>query len=278
MISVIIPYYHGKKYIPQLLHMMKVNAFTLEAECKTGLEVLFVNDSPEEEIVINGEYPFAFSILTNPQNSGIHASRVHGLKASKGEYVLFLDQDDQITNRCLVSQLSHIGKADMVIGNGHDGEPEGGKHLIYTDTKHQFAATDLRCHYYYNNLIRSPGQVLIRKDAIPELWTSRIMKNNGSDDAFLWILMLQNGCKAEINEDVVYEHVYTGSNTSGNDESMLRSQLEVVELLKGKASTMGMWAFQRRAKYYCTSGRGHVIRFLDVGLFRKVYSTLYMKS
>ena len=217
-------------------------------------------------------------MLTNPQNSGIHATRVNGLNAAEGEFVQFLDQDDRITDSCLLSQYNSIGNADFVIGNGYDEERNGGKHLIFTNPSVQSAAGDLKCQYYYNNLIRSPGQVLIRRSSIPVYWAEQIMKNNGSDDAFLWILMLCRGAKAAINEEVVYEHVYTGENSSSNNEAMLRSQMEVAEKLKGIASPIGMWAFCRRAKYYCTGGAAHKLRYPDVGLLRTVFAHVRMKA
>ena len=282
-ISVIIPYYQGQKYLPDLLSMMERNAGILRAEAGKETEVLLVNDSPWEKLEAD-QIPqrdtlisYHLRVLTNPENSGIHTTRVNGLRAAEGEFVLFLDQDDLITDRCLLSQYTAIGDADFVIGNGYDGERNGGKHLFYSSASTQAAAGNLNCQYYYNNLIRSPGQVLIRKSSIPAYWSEQIMKNNGSDDAFLWILMLCSGAKAAINEELVYEHVYTGENTSSNNEAMLRSQMEVAEKLKGIASPIGMWAFCRRAKYYCTGGSAHRLRYPDVGLLRTIGSRIWMK-
>ena len=283
-ISVIIPYYQGKRYLPELLSMMERNARILRDEADKETEVLLVNDSPWENLetalepLKNTVVSFRLRRLTNSENSGIHATRVNGLNAAEGEFVQFLDQDDRITDRCLLSQYGAIGDADFVIGNGYDGERNGGKHLFYSSTSAQAAAGDLNCQYYYNNLIRSPGQVLIRKSSIPAYWSEEIMKNNGSDDAFLWILMLCSGAKAAVNEELVYEHVYTGENTSSNNEAMLRSQMEVAEKLKGIASPIGMWAFCRRAKYYCTGGRAHRLRYPDVGLLRRIGSHIWMKA
>mgnify|MGYP002625496848 FL=1 len=271
-VSVVIPYYHGGKYLPDLLEMLRRNAEAMKESCWSALEAVFVNDSPDETLTIEDKGTFFLKVVENPQNSGIHASRVNGLRRASGKYVLFLDQDDRITDDCLVSQLRHIGNADFVIGNGYDGEASGGKHLIYSNPEIQEASADLNAHYYYNNLIRSPGQVLIRRQAIPEYWTEQIMKNNGSDDAFLWILMLCSGAKAALNPDVVYEHVYTGENSSSNDAAMLRSQMEVAEKLKTIASPRGMRAFTRRARYYCTSGPMHKLCFLDVGIRRSSYA------
>ena len=276
-VSVIIPYYHGNRFLPGLLEMMRSNAENLRNETGSGLEVLIINDSPDETIEID-EQPYSLKILTNPKNSGIHATRANGLKTAEGEYILFLDQDDRITNNCLVSQLRHIGKHDFVVGNGYDDEPGGGQHLIFSGRKQQLCSTDLKCHYYYNNLIRSPGQVLIRKASIPAYWSEQILNNNGSDDAFLWILMLCEGAKGTINEDVVFEHVFTGQNTSGDNSGMLNSQREVAEKLNGIASPLGMRAFLRRAEYYCQPGKFQKYRYWDVGLRRKVYSARHMSE
>ena len=283
-ISVIIPYYQGQRYLPELLSMMERNAKILRDEAGKETEVLLVNDSPWESLEENQNLredrgtSFRLRILENTENSGIHATRVNGLRAAEGEFIQFLDQDDRITDRCLLSQYRAIGDADFVIGNGYDGEPDGGKHLFYSNASEQAAAGNLKCQYYYNNLIRSPGQVLIRRASIPVYWSEQIMKNNGSDDAFLWILMLCKGARAAYNEELVYEHVYTGENTSSNNEAMLRSQMEVAEKLKGIASPLGMWAFSRRAKYYCTGGTAHKLRYLDVGLLRTVGSRVWMKA
>ena len=281
-ISVIIPWYQGQRYLPGLLSMMERNAEILLDKAGKEMEVLLVNDSPWEHPDVETETQrevaaYRLKVLTNPENSGIHATRVNGLKAAEGEFILFLDQDDRITDCCLLSQYSSIGDADFVIGNGYDEEKGGGRHLTFESPAAQAAAGDLKCQYYYNNLIRSPGQVLIRRSSIPAYWSEQIMKNNGSDDAFLWILMLCSGARAVINKEIVYEHVYTGENSSSNNEAMLQSQIEVAEKLKGIASPIGMWAFCRRAKYYCTGSTAHKLRYPDVGLLRAICSHFLMK-
>ena len=240
-ISVIIPWYQGQRYLPGLLSMMERNAEILRGEAGKEMEVLLVNDSPWENLETelkkqaDGAAAYRLKVITNPQNSGIHATRVNGLNAAQGEFIQFLDQDDRITDRCLLSQYRSIGDADFVIGNGYDGEQGGGRHLIFASLMAHAAAGDLKCQYYYNNLIRSPGQVLIRKSSIPAYWLEQIMKNNGS-------------------------------------------QMEVAEKLKGIASPIGMWAFCRRAKYYCTSDAAHKLRYPDVGLLRAIYSHARMKA
>ena len=131
-ISVIIPYYQGQRYLPELLSMMERNAKILRDEAGKETEVLLVNDSPWESLEENQNLredrgtSFRLRILINPENRGIHATRVNGLRAAEGEFIQFLDQDDRITDHCLLSQYRAIGDADFVIGNGYDGERNGG--------------------------------------------------------------------------------------------------------------------------------------------------------
>ena len=48
-ISVIIPYYQGQRYLPDLLAMMERNSRILQDETGKETEVLLVNDSPWEK-------------------------------------------------------------------------------------------------------------------------------------------------------------------------------------------------------------------------------------
>lgn len=53
----------------------------------------------------------------NPQNLGIHKSRVNGINLAHGDYILLLDQDDSITDDYLKEQLNAIESADISVCN-----------------------------------------------------------------------------------------------------------------------------------------------------------------
>ena len=73
---------------------------------------------------------FKIEVINNKVNQGIHQTRINGLKKALGKYILFLDQDDEISDFFIKSQLEHIGDADLCIANGIM-ESENGKCLIY---------------------------------------------------------------------------------------------------------------------------------------------------
>ena len=72
------------------------------------LEFILVNDSPEEEIELETfkEYSFEYKVVVNERNMGIQKARINGLENSTGEYILFLDQDDEILPNYIFSQYT----------------------------------------------------------------------------------------------------------------------------------------------------------------------------
>ena len=236
-ISVIIPYYHGSRYLPAIAEMMEKNASSLRnAGFKETLELILVNDSPEEELVFpEGNYAFSYSVVCMEKNSGIHAARLKGLAESKGTCILFLDQDDLIADDFFARQLKTLGEGAAAISNGFLEGSDGSKKKIFRNSYELERVNDKRIYLYSHNVIKSPGQVLIRKDHIPAEWAAGIISRNGSDDLLLWLLFLNAGDRFQTEPECLYTHVYTGENLSEEKLEMTRSSLEVYDILKESA-------------------------------------------
>lgn len=234
-ISVIIPLYKGKKYINQIVRMIEENIECLNNtfDTKKDIEVVFINDFPSELITTN-DIPTSgipISLVTNKKNVGIHQSRIYGVNKSKGEYILFLDQDDYISNDYMKSQMVCIKDADAVLCNGTFRNQK----RIYFDEEVQRRAITKDGYLSQKDVIISPGQVIFKRTAIPKEWITFPLKENGSDDIFLWVLFLNNGIKWNINCNQVYIHVEEGDNTSFNFKEMKNSVIELwkqIETLK----------------------------------------------
>ena len=54
---------------------------------------------------------------------------------------------------------------------------------------------------------------------IPDVWKENIIKKNGADDYFLWLLLLAMGIGFYYVDIPLYTHVYTGENISGATEA-----------------------------------------------------------
>lgn len=231
--SVIVPVYHGEQYIPGIIQQIELCKRHLKSE--DYIEVLFVNDAPDTPLDTKWKSEIVtIMVINTDKNTGIHGTRVRGLKQCIGEYVLFLDQDDKIVPEYFASQIQKLGKNGAVVCKALNGGQE-----YYIDDTYFF---NIPCKQFMLkewNLIASPGQVLIRKDAIPDIWVENVLKNNGSDDWFLWICMHADGCIISLNDQILYEHILQKFNTSKDIMSMLRSEQEMLEIIYTKKILSG---------------------------------------
>lgn len=219
-ISIIVPLFRGKCYVMPMIEQVQKAANYIDE----NVELLFVNDDPNEKISIN-EIRDNLVIRTKEtgENRGIHGTRVYGYRESKGRFVVFLDQDDKIAPNYLYSQRVAIADADAVVCQGKINND-----LIYKSFELMKKNVSKDKVMSERNYIISPGQVLIKRDEIPELWLKRIIKNNGADDWFLWLCMYNKDKKIALNYDQIFYHVLHDSNTSLNVIKMYASVVEVV--------------------------------------------------
>lgn len=224
-VSIIVPIYRGKKYLGHILHQVEK---CVQNIADIEVELILYNDFPDEEIYV-GETGYSYNIkVINPGfNSGIHGARVRGLENAKGEYVLFLDQDDKISPVYLKEQMKCIGEADAVVCRAiHNNR----LHYTATHVFEEVISKDFMLQKWCP--IVSPGQVLIKSTSIPRLWKEKLLKNNGADDYFLWLLMAAEEKIFALNQGILFEHIVTGMNTSGDTNKMMDSEIEMIGILK----------------------------------------------
>lgn len=232
-ISIITPYYCGEKYLSGLQRMVNNNVECLRNN-KMDLPVQFivVNDSPWEEIEEKPIYSsFEYTIVRYPENKGIHGARVAGLKKAKGDYILFLDQDDEITDNCLFHHFLNIGVADVDVGNAWIEQSDSKKTLLYNNSFQFKKISMLSVYAKSHNQIVSPGQCLIKAASIPDEWKKFQIQKNGSDDLMLWIIMLSRNAKFSIEKEPLYIHKYTGINLSQDSLKIGQSSIEACDYL-----------------------------------------------
>lgn len=233
--TMITPLYHGEKYIYNLLKSAERRTQVLKKRYPDAeVEYILVNDSPDKAIKIETDnFSFKLVIVENEKNSGIHFSRVNGLKNSKGEYVLFLDQDDELDDNVLLSHYEKMGKADVVVGNGYR-VTSNNKYKIYKTNLALYMSKYYSCYLWGTDMILSPGQCLIRRASIPVKWYEKILTVNGCDDFYLWILMFKNNAKFVVNSETVYAHMEIDENFSGDFSKMDQSFIAMCKLLQSE--------------------------------------------
>ena len=243
LVSIITPSYEGEKYMQDYMDCIIKNRDNLEKEDE--LEVIIVNDSPWKKLEIPPDFDACdfVRIITNSENKGIHASRVEGLEAAKGQYVMFLDQDDVIADNAVAVHISHIRKLMNEDGKTYENcgivsvsnavleQSDNTSVLWYRTDYHKKCVDDLKTYVNVGIQIISPGQCLIKKDVIPVFWKENIMSVNGADDYFLWILLLFKAVCFRVIDEPLYIHRYTGENISADTKKTDESTYEFLEIL-----------------------------------------------
>lgn len=224
VISVIVPLYFGKCYIESMISQMeKCAGMAKEHE----IQLVLSNDAPEERIEdIFDSSRISIKIVNADYNGGIHKARIKGLENSDGDYILFLDQDDKIKQNYFASQLEKIGTADAVVC----GAVSGGR-IKYDVDRPLDKAVSRNSMIKEGNMILSPGQVLLRRGAIPHSWRKNVMQHNGADDWLLWLCMHLENRKFAINEENLFIREVHYGNASFDSQKMTASEREAVEII-----------------------------------------------
>lgn len=119
-VSIIVPVYKVEKYIEDCILSVMSQTYL------GGLECIIVDDcTPDNSIaliqsLINGyKGNVQFKIVSHKENKGLSVARNTGIKYAKGEYVYFLDSDDELYPTCIQELALPLNKKkyDFVIGD-----------------------------------------------------------------------------------------------------------------------------------------------------------------
>ena len=101
LFSIVIPTYNRRRFVVKAIDSV------LHQACRDW-EIIVVDDgSTDETAAVLEPYRQAITMLRQ-HNAGVSAARNAGIRVAKGEWVAFLDSDDEWTPEYLATQLRHI--------------------------------------------------------------------------------------------------------------------------------------------------------------------------
>ena len=115
LVSIIMPVYNVEKYLEKTLESVKAQSFQ-------NYELIAINDGSTDksfEILKMYQDRMPQLYIMDQKNSGVSTARNRGIKRATGEYVCFLDADDQLSPDYLehMYKIAVEKKADMVVCN-----------------------------------------------------------------------------------------------------------------------------------------------------------------
>lgn len=154
-VSVIVPFYNAGAYLSQALK-------SIAASSHRNIEVILVNDaSTDGGGAIAREFVAGdarFRCFENQTNSRVSCCRNIGIEKSTGDFILFVDSDDRISEDWILNLLraAVVESADVVVGKARRFSGE-------TETRYEMKGLDRAGELKFETLVFKDNAVIWNK-------------------------------------------------------------------------------------------------------------------
>lgn len=115
LVSVIVPVYNVEKYLRKCIDSILNSDYQ-------NIEIILVDDgSKDHSGIICDDYKKVYNNIKviHKQNGGLSSARNAGIEASVGDYILFIDSDDYITEKFVSYLVETMDKYDVDVVQGN---------------------------------------------------------------------------------------------------------------------------------------------------------------
>ncbi len=113
ILSIILPVYNVERYLDRCL-------VSIEGQSFKDYELIFVDDHGQDgsikKLLEYAEQSEKIKLVHNPRNLGTFHARKKGVESAKGQYIVFLDPDDELAHGFLGSLAAHLeeNQSDLI--------------------------------------------------------------------------------------------------------------------------------------------------------------------
>ena len=231
-VTIIVPIYNVSAYIERCWE-------SLVKQTYKDLEILFIDDCGTDDSVEKLQklidiHPGIYcKILHHDHNRGLSAARNTGLMAATGDYVYFLDSDDDITEDCIERLVAPVmnDDVDIVVGNYRVVGGEAHSPLLLGSGLLS-SSKDVLASYAAGKWYVMAWNKLCRRDFLID--NNLFFREGLIHEDVLWTF--QVACKAQslyVCNDVTYNYNVRGASimTSMSIERDLRVYLDVFDAI-----------------------------------------------
>ena len=241
--SIIIPVYNAELYIKKCLESIFKQKYD-------DVEIIVIDDgSTDNSINIIKEYEKKVKIISQ-KNMGVSSARNAGIYGATGEWIIFLDADDELlfnSLKCL-NEIIRTNEVDLIITNTISNTTKRKENLQYNvvkiSNKNEFFNSIISINYYKNidkiyENNRCIGGKVFKTDIIKKYDLKFDSKIHTFEDGF-FVMNFANKCENIIfssNEIYLYREVKTSKTHTINEknitelENVLSKMNEVLESL-----------------------------------------------
>lgn len=254
LVSIIVPIYNAEKYLDSCIQSVLRQTYT-------NWELILIDDgSTDKSGRIAEEYGFADERITvfHQKNLGVSLARNQGIDEATGNYVVFLDADDELIEDCLAKtvNIAEETNADVVAGRSCENQELFQDRIIWTGA--EALENSLKDHLF----TYSACAKLIRREFIGKnRFTPDIRINE--DSYFVFQLL----CKQNVfvlTNDVIY--FYRANSESSSRTVFSEKYFDILKVsdLKYKKIEEQFPQMHDLAKNMLLKARMNVLRILAV--------------
>ena len=254
LVSIIVPIYNAEKYLDSCIQSVLRQTYT-------NWELILIDDgSTDKSGRIAEEYGFADERITvfHQKNLGVSLARNQGIDEATGNYVVFLDADDELIENCLAKtvNIAEETNADVVAGRSCENQELFQDRIIWTGA--EALENSLKDHLF----TYSACAKLIRREFIGKTRFTPDIRIN-EDSYFVFQLL----CKQNVfvlTNDVIY--FYRANSESSSRTVFSEKYFDILKVsdLKYKKIEEQFPQMHDLAKNMLLKARMNVLRILAV--------------
>lgn len=254
LVSIIVPIYNAEKYLDSCIQSVLRQTYT-------NWELILIDDgSTDKSGRIAEEYGFADERITvfHQKNLGVSLARNQGIDEATGNYVVFLDADDELIEDCLAKtvNIAEETNADVVAGRSCENQELFQDRIIWTGA--EALENSLKDHLF----TYSACAKLIRREFIGKTRFTPDIRIN-EDSYFVFQLL----CKQNVfvlTNDVIY--FYRANSESSSRTVFSEKYFDILKVsdLKYKKIEEQFPQMHDLAKNMLLKARKNVLRILAV--------------
>lgn len=228
LLSVIIPVYNVSAYIQRCLDSVVCQNFH-------SIECILVDDCGSDNSVelalkyINNHTlsHITFRMLHHEKNRGLSAARNTGVEAANGDYILFLDSDDELAPNALHNMYKLImqyGEVDIVQGVYSRNDHKIAKHKLF---KEYYNGNEAKDEYLYNDMCLTAWNKLIKARIAKQIKFIEGIINEDNPWSFQIFKLMESLC---VCKDITYIY-YLNPNSIMSSPSYQAKSLECFKII-----------------------------------------------
>ena len=254
LVSIIVPIYNAEKYLDSCIQSVLRQTYT------NWVLILIDDGSTDKSGRIAEEYGFADERITvfHQKNLGVSLARNQGIDEATGNYVVFLDADDELIEDCLAKtvNIAEETNADVVAGRSCENQELFQDRIIWTGA--EALENSLKDHLF----TYSACAKLIRREFIGKTRFTPDIRIN-EDSYFVFQLL----CKQNVfvlTNDVIY--FYRANSESSSRTVFSEKYFDILKVsdLKYKKIEEQFPQMHDLAKNMLLKARMNVLRILAV--------------